>query len=100
MPGTPAYMPPEQLLGETVDGRADIYAWGIVFSEMLTGRHPLQGRWKNHNVHLTAPSATVIARCLHADPNARYATAKELVSDLGSGLGPGPGPGLVPGLRS
>jgi predicted Ser/Thr protein kinase len=99
MLGTPAYMAPEQLLGETVDGRADIYALGIVLSEMITGRHPLQGRGASRNVHLTGPFATIIGRCLNADPANRYESARDLAAELGSELGselnsdPNPDPG-------
>ncbi|MBW2389652.1 MAG: AAA family ATPase, partial [Deltaproteobacteria bacterium] len=40
--GTPMYAAPEQLLGETATPRSDLYAWGLIFLECLTGRHPFE----------------------------------------------------------
>jgi predicted Ser/Thr protein kinase len=80
MLGTPAYMAPEQLLGTPVDNRADIYAFGVLLSEMTTGRHPLSA--------VTAPPpaptpfATIVARCIQPDPAARFASARELIAAL------------------
>jgi serine/threonine protein kinase len=40
--GTPMYAAPEQLFGEAATPRSDLYAWGLVFLECLTGRHPFE----------------------------------------------------------
>jgi len=76
--GTPAYMPPEQLLGATTDLRADIYAFGVVLTEMLTGLHPLTPGRRPMPV-----SASDIAwRCIRTDPGERYQSARELLAAL------------------
>ncbi len=99
MAGTPVYMSPEVLRGEVPDARADIFALGLVFYEMLAGRHPFRGA----NITVTTAQilnereaadldrsqakiprrlASVIAHALMKDPNRRYADAHELRRDL------------------
>ncbi|MDX1395322.1 MAG: protein kinase [Gemmatimonadota bacterium] len=56
--GTPAYMSPEQLIGEHVDERSDLYSVGVVLYECLSGRPPLEGD----------SAITLIARVLREQP--------------------------------
>ena len=67
-PGTPAYMAPEQLLGEPVDQRADVFAYGILVYEMLTGQRP----FRSHN------PAVLADEILHSDPR----SVRELRPDV------------------
>jgi hypothetical protein len=78
--GTPKYMPPEQLAGETVDARADVYAFGVVLSELFGTRDALTGK-----ATLSDPQIRqIVDVCVSRDPAARYASGSELVRVLGA----------------
>lgn len=94
--GTPGYMSPEQLRGETVDFRADIFSFGILLYELLGGTHPFRDRTAaattaailgNEPPSLTGIDTrfdAILRRCLRKEPGDRYSSTRELVEDLRS----------------
>ncbi len=108
--GTPAYMSPEQVVGENLDGRTDLFSLGLVLHEMATGRRAFEGGTRKDTLesillHIPpAPSRAnpgfpagfdeIIRKLLEKDRELRYQTAadvradlKRLKRDTGSGYG-------------
>ena len=96
--GTAAYMSPEQVRGERVDARTDIFSFGLVLYEMATGKRAFGGNtWpvlqeavlratpkpvRGLNREAPARLETIINRALEKDRNARYQTAAEMCAEL------------------
>jgi serine/threonine-protein kinase len=92
--GTPLYMSPEQIRGDAVDGRTDIYSLGATMYEMATGRPPfLDGNIEYHHLHtppaplpdnVPPPFAEIILKALAKAPGDRFQSTEELAQGLNS----------------
>jgi serine/threonine protein kinase/Tfp pilus assembly protein PilF len=97
--GTPAYMAPEQVSGDSVDHRTDIYAWGILAYELMGQGHPFKGKNTAQQLmvaHVTeippslarrmpslpSPVVALVMRCIEKNPDDRPQSAREVLDCL------------------
>lgn len=104
MVGSPQYLSPEQVLGDPITARADIFLLGIVLYEMVTGSRPFKDENgetvfqrireakyvppRAMNPALPRPLDKMIRKCLEKRPDHRYSSCQELIRDLEAYLGP------------
>src|SRR5438552_6063018 len=96
--GTPAYMSPEQIQGQSIDRRTDIFSAGVILYQFLTGQKPFtgEGAWtvakkiiqedppmpSSINIALSAEFDRVVAKALAKNPDQRFGTAREFSQAL------------------